>query len=206
MLSTSRLVLCAALLLSLVACGDEPGEPADAEPKVTSGLEVAVTALDISFRVPEGWVSFRSAVPPAAADPTLRDLAERMEVKPTKLAERISTGAMVQLYSDKRAKQGLVDSATVIGLLLQELPEEDALQNQLDQLGATKVSMSDAATAAGPALVVRYALERDAGMTVYGQVAYLDIGREVAVITVSSIDEERTEELGQLVLDSVDRT
>ena len=206
MLSPSRLAPLAVLLLTLSACGGEDGsEPGpDREPQDTSGQEVLVDSLDLTFHVPNGWVTFEASAPPSATDPVLRSVAERLEVKPAVFAERIASGAMMQLYSDQPAPQGLLDSATVIGLLIRELPDEAALENQLDELGAVEVDIRRADTAAGEALVVHYELGRTDAVTVYGEAAYLDVGREVAVITVSSVNQDRATELGRLVLDSVD--
>ena len=115
MLFTSRLVPLAVLLLTLAACGGDEDAGADLEPKDTSGQQVLVDSLDLTFHVPDGWVTFEASSPPALSDPLLRDVAKRLEVKPAVFAERIATGAMMQLYGDQPAPHGLLDSAAVMG-------------------------------------------------------------------------------------------
>ncbi|HSV37576.1 MAG TPA: hypothetical protein VLI04_02350 [Nocardioidaceae bacterium] len=195
-----------AATLSLVAgCGsDAEPQPKDLQPTDTSGQQVVVDSLGLTFHVPDGWVIFEASSPPEASDATVRALAKRLKVKATLLTTRIRSGAMVQLYSDQPAPRGLVDSATVIGLLIDELPNKEILRVQLEKAGGTEVQLSDAETAAGPAIVVSYQLTGHSSTVVFGQAAYVDVGRTVAVLTVSSTKAEQTATLGQLVLDSVD--
>ncbi|MEQ4521474.1 hypothetical protein [Nocardioides kribbensis] len=180
------------------ADASEPSEP-DTD---TDTQEVATD--QVAFDVPASWVTVDAAEAfsgdDATEDPVVQDLAARLGVTPE---QAVQTFAQMDLIvtSDGERDAGVLTNLNVVHFP-GALPTESAARAELRQIGATITSIEAVETGAGDALRVAYTLEAGGGQ-VRSQALAVDVDGQLVTITVTAGTETTSDELTDLVVDSL---
>lgn len=178
------------------ADASEPSEPD------TDTQEVATD--QVAFDVPASWVTVDAAEAfsgdDATEDPVVQDLAARLGVTPE---QAVQTFAQMDLIvtSDGERDAGVLTNLNVVHFP-GALPTESAARAELRQIGATITSIEAVETGAGDALRVAYTLEAGGGQ-VRSQALAVDVDGQLVTITVTAGTETTSDELTDLVVDSL---
>lgn len=178
------------------ADASEPSEPD------TDTQEVATD--QVAFDVPASWVTVDAAEAfsgdDATEDPVVQDLAARLGVTPE---QAVQTFAQMDLIvtSDGERDAGVLTNLNVVHFP-GALPTESAARAELRQIGATVTSIEAVETGAGDALRVAYTLEAGGGQ-VRSQALAVDVDGQLVTITVTAGTETTSDELTDLVVDSL---
>lgn len=178
------------------ADASEPSEPD------TDTQEVATD--QVAFDVPASWVTIDAAEAfsgdDATEDPVVQDLAARLGVTPE---QAVQTFAQMDLIvtSDGERDAGVLTNLNVVHFP-GALPTESAARAELRQIGATVTSIKAVETGVGDALRVAYTLEAGGGQ-VRSQALAVDVDGQLVTITVTAGTETTSDELTDLVVDSL---
>ncbi|WP_228942209.1 hypothetical protein [Nocardioides sp. Leaf374] len=185
------------------ASASEPSETS--EPDTDTETDTQEVATDqVAFDVPGSWVTVDAAEAfsgdDATEDPVVQDLAERLGVTPE---QAVQTFAQMDLIvtSDGERDAGVLTNLNVVHVP-GALPTESAARAELKQIGATITSIEAVETGAGDALRVAYTLEAGGGQ-VRSQALAVDVDGQLVTITVTAGTETTSDELTDLVVDSL---
>ncbi|MFC5177689.1 hypothetical protein [Nocardioides taihuensis] len=200
----------ATFLLLLTGCSSDSGDSADAgDPSGSGGSTSAsadvhqVSGAGLTFEVPDSLqeVDADKVADDTADDETVADVAEQMGMSTDQFNQYMK---QVDLFLfDSESTGGFSTNVNVIPFPV-PLPENSALQQQLEQVGATIVDTGETTTDAGDVTTISYSLDM-AGQSVEGQGIFVDLGDSSASITVSSSDRDTADEIADGIVASLDQ-
>jgi hypothetical protein len=196
-----RAALVAALVcLTVAGCSEDGSAGGDR----TSGESDTrrVSAVGISFEVPEGWEELDAAevAEGAGESSTAREIADSLGVTPDQF-EQIMADIDLFLFSDEGAQQGFLDNVNVLEVP-GRMPNDEQLKLQLLQFGADVRDVSHEETDLGDAAVVVYEAEFS-GQAVQGEGIYVELGDGVVAVTITASEQDTVDEISEGILGSM---
>lgn len=202
----------AALLLAGCGGGDDGGDGGDRE---DLGFEVESTpdagesvGTDlVSFELPEGWaVLDQDEVGEEVGtedNPVVTDLAERMGIPPTDLAQQMQ-GIELFAAAPGGAVDGFVTNVNVIEQPLPPggVPEGDDLRPQLEAFADEVGTLDPIDTDDAEGVRATYSLTTG-GASVNGVQFYIEAGDELSIITVTATRAEDAADVADAIEDSL---
>jgi hypothetical protein len=205
MTPTRRARLAAPLLLAglaLAGCSSDDTGGSEGSGEGDSGSGNEVSALGVSFEVPEGW----EELDPEDADipdEEAGELAEGLGLTPEQFDQTVRSVDLFVVDGDG-PQDGFLSNVNVLGQT-GELPPDAQLEQQFLQLGAEGVGVSQEDAAIGEVVAVEYSLAIQDN-SVEGVSYLLPRDGEVVTITVSTPDRTQTQEIGDAILESLAET
>ena len=195
------------LALSLASCSDDDkGSTPDHSSKGSSEDTQTITLDEygVSFEAPEGWTEIDpdEALSGSGSNPALDELAERMGMTPEEAAQGLSAASKLMLFSDAEAVGGFLANINVVIVPGDAGMDDEAIKNDFVALGGTVGDIERGSSEVGDTIRVPYQLPV-ADHTVEGASIFVDIGDEFVNVTVSTTDADETEELADLVEESL---
>lgn len=182
---------------------EESSSPSEesSEEDQASGDAVTARKSGLSFELPDGWevidpseLSKNSANAPQS----LKDMAKSSGTTVDQLLDNLAQ--TVDLMAMGETKQGFAENVNVIPNP-QPLTEAQ-LKSSYEQQGGTVTESDEVETSLGAAPMVTYTMAGD-GQTVQGAAIAVPGDEGAAVITVSTTDEKKTEEVLTTIVESV---
>jgi hypothetical protein len=203
--SRRRTALAAAAMACLPLAGCSSGGADGSGQGEGSSGEVdtrRVSAVGISFEVPDGWEELDAAevAEGAGENETIGDIADSLGVTPDQF-EQMMASIDLFLFSDEGAKQGVLDNVNVLQIP-GRMPNDEQLKLQFLQFGADVLDVSHEETDLGDTAVVVYEAEFS-GVAVQGEGIYVDVGDGPVAVTVSASERETTDEISEGILDTL---
>lgn len=198
----------AAALFCLGLAGCSAGDPAGTDDVETDprseGADASkrVSAVGVSFEVPEGWEELDAAeLADGAGDtPQMAEMADGMGITPDQLEQTVR---MMDLFlvSGEGAQHGFLDNLNVLQVP-GPVPNESQVKLSFLQLGAEIEDITHERTGLGDTIDVRYLFEiGDA--RVQGEAIFVEVDDKPVSVTISASDRDTTDEIADQVLDTL---
>lgn len=196
----------AALVLLLTGCSSDSGDPgSDAgSSSSSSGSDVhEVSGAGVTFEVPDNLeeVDPAKVADDTEGDETVADVAEQMGMSTEQFQQYMQ---QVDLFLfDSESSGDFSTNVNVIPFPV-SLPKTSALQQQLEQVGATVEDTQEVQTDAGDVTTISYSIDM-AGQSIVGTGVYVDLGDSSASITVSATDRDTADEIADTIVGSLQK-
>lgn len=194
-------LLAAALLLPASGC-----ELVDKlEESGSSTQVVEVPGQHVSFEVPKDWDAVDADTVAEAGDDSgaWKDMADRMGVEPEQMKEMVSQADV--LIAAPHAEGGLLSTINVLHFDGTALPSKAQFKMQFRSLGGKNIDTLPLSTDLGDGYRIEYTLPMR-GDQLLGTALVILHGSVVLDITVTTASADKTEELADLVVNSLAET
>lgn len=199
--------LTAALALSallLAGCGSDTEEPAGGSGESSSseassdGASAAgtVSAGGISFTPPEGW----QVVGEEQGALGVGEAARKLGTDRQAVQKAVDATELLMVYPDA---EGTFGDNLNVRATTGSMPSRQELRQQLGAIQGSVTDVRDADSGAGQAMVAAYTMQGP--VDAFGTEILVPVGERIAMVTLMTGDEQRTQQLTEGVLGSLEK-